>query len=68
MRAVPLTWVLQKNGLASSKSDARQAIINGDVLVSGVRATDLAMRLPPGDYLLQRNGTDGGEVRVRVGS
>jgi len=67
MRPVALTWVLQKNGLASSKGDAQRAIINGEVLVDGVRATDPAMRLATGDYLLQRNGEAGGEVRVRVG-
>ena len=69
MRPLALTWVLQKNGLVSSKADAQQAIANGEVMVNGVRATDPHMRLPrAGDYLLQRNGGDGGEVRVRVGT
>jgi ribosomal protein S4 len=69
MRPVALTWVLQKNGLASSKGDAQRAIINGKVLVNGSRVTDPALRLDTGDYLLQRNGSgnDSEEVRVKVG-
>jgi ribosomal protein S4 len=70
MRPVALTWVLQKNGLASSKGDAQRAIIiNGKVMVNGSRVTDPALRLDAGDYLLQRNGSgnDGEEVRVKVG-
>lgn len=67
MRPVPLTWVLQKNGLARSRADAQRAIVNGVVLVNGDCVTDPAASLPPGDYLIRRNDGDGGEVRVMVG-
>jgi ribosomal protein S4 len=64
LRPIALTWVLQKNGLASSKGDAQRAIINGKVLVNHEHVTDPAFRLPTGDYVVQRNGH--GEVRVKV--
>jgi ribosome-associated protein YbcJ (S4-like RNA binding protein) len=65
MRPVALTWVLQKNGLASSKGDAQRAIRSGDVFVDGARVMRTEMRLGPGDYVLRRLG-EWGEVRVRV--
>lgn len=66
IRPLALTWVMQKNGLASSKGDAQRAIISEEVLVDGVHEKDPARRLCEGRYLIQRNGW--GEVRARIGT